>query len=316
MPAPRRRQLLGLGAAALLGGAWAPSRPVRLVVPFPPGGTTDVQMRMLAEKAQGFLGQPVVVENRSGAGGILGAQALTMERPDGHFLSTMPEMVFRHPVLAAKPLFEPIRDFTWLIQLLGRAAVLVVRADAPWPDFRALLAAARAAPGRITYGTSGVGSTSHLVIERLAAEAGVELTHVPFRGIAESWTALVSGQIHAIADAGGGAQVAGDPTLRLLASMGPERSRKFPNVPTLREQGIDVVATNGYGIAGPRGLPPEVVETLHAAFKAALFHPDHLALLERYDMQPAWLGPADYAAAAARLTEQNRALAQRLRAEQ
>jgi tripartite-type tricarboxylate transporter receptor subunit TctC len=312
-----RRVALGLGVAALHRPAVAqrrfPDRPVRVLVPWAPGGTTDVEMRALCDAASKRLGQPVVVDNKPGAGGILGAQALAGgTRPDGYVLAQMPVSVFRYPQMAARPPFDPMRDFTWIVQLTGYLFGVVVRAEAPWRDFREFLAYAKDNPGKVTYGTPGVGTSLHITMEQIAEQRGIDWVHVPFRGTAENVQALLGGQIDATADASGWGELVKDGRLRLLATWGAERAKRFPDAPTLREQGIDIVSASPYGLAGPKGMDPAVVQVLHDAFKAALDDPAHLAVLERYDMSVAYLNSADYAEAARRQYEEDGAMIRRL----
>ena len=317
-PFGRRAALgVGVGAAALSRPALAqrqfPDRPVRVLVPWAPGGTTDVQMRALCEAASKRLGQPVVVDNKAGAGGILAAQALASgTRPDGYTLAQMPVSVFRYPQMAPRPPFDPMKDFTWIIQLTGYLFGVVVRAEAPWRDFREFLAHAKANPGKVTYGSPGVGTSLHITMEQIAEQRGIDWVHVPFRGTAENVQALLGGQIDATADASGWGELVKDGRLRLLVTWGSERAKRFPDAPTLREQGIDIVSVSPFGLAGPKGMDPAVVQAVHDAFKAALDDPAHLAVLERYDMSVAYLDSADYAAAARRQYEEDGAMIRRL----
>jgi tripartite-type tricarboxylate transporter receptor subunit TctC len=298
--APRRAMLLGLGAGLLAAPALRaqgrfPDRPVRLICPWAAGGTTDIQMRALAEQASRRLGQPVIIENRAGAGGVLGPQQLLNERPDGYVLSQMPISVFRHPQMAQRALFNPLEDFTYVIHLTGYLFGTVVRADAPWQTLGQLLDHAKANPGRVNYGTPGVGTSLHITMEQIAGTRGIEWTHVPFRGWAENAQALLSGQIHASADSSGWAELVMSGQLRLLAVWSAERAKRFPNVPTLRESGIDIVSASPYGLAGPKGMNPEHVRVLHDAFREALFDPAHVAILDRFDMAPWHMGTEEYA---------------------
>jgi tripartite-type tricarboxylate transporter receptor subunit TctC len=305
-PLSRRAVLLGAGAALLPAPALRaqgrfPDRPVRLICPWAAGGTTDIQMRALAEQAARRLGQPVIVENRAGAGGVLGAQQLLNERPDGLVLSQMPISVFRHPQMAQRALFNPLEDFTWVIHVTGYLFGIVVRADAPWQTLGQFLDFAKANPGRVNYGTPGVGTSLHITMEQIAlARGGIDWTHVPFRGWAENAQALLGGQIQASADSSGWSDLVQSGQMRLLATWGAERAKRFPNVPTLRESGIDIVSISPYGLAGPKGMSADVVRVLHDAFREALFDPAHVAILDRFDMQPMYLGPDDYAAFARR----------------
>jgi tripartite-type tricarboxylate transporter receptor subunit TctC len=303
---PRRTVLAGAAAALLAAPAVRaqgrfPDRPIRLIVPWAAGGTTDIQMRVLAEQASRRLGQPVVVENRAGAGGVLGPQQLLNERPDGYVLSQMPISVFRHPQMASRALFNPLEDFTWVIHATGYLFGIVVRADAPWQTLGQFLDFAKANPGRVNYGTPGVGTSLHITMEQIAGmRGGIDWTHVPFRGWAENAQALLGGQIQASADSSGWSDLVQSGQMRLLATWGAERAKRFPNVPTLRESGIDIVSISPYGLAGPKGMSADVVRVLHDAFREALFDPAHVAILDRFDMQPMYLGPDEYAALARR----------------
>jgi tripartite-type tricarboxylate transporter receptor subunit TctC len=316
VPAMRRRGLLAaaalLAAPAVRAQARFPDRPVRLIVPWAAGGTTDIQMRALADQAARRLGQPVVVENRAGAGGVLGPQQLLNERPDGHVLSQMPISVFRHPQMAARPLFNPLEDFTYVIHLTGYLFGVVVKADAPWRTFGEFLDYAKANPGRVNYGTPGVGTSLHITMEQIAGARGIEWTHVPFRGFSENVQALLGGQIQASADSSGWSELVQAGQLRLLVTWGRERAKRFPNVPTLRESGVDIVSSSPYGLAGPKGMAPEHVRVLHDAFREALFDPAHIAVLDRFDMAPWHLGPDEYLAFARRTYAEEGAMIRRL----
>ncbi|WP_270934808.1 tripartite tricarboxylate transporter substrate binding protein [Falsiroseomonas oryzae] len=285
----RRRAALGVGLAALtrpaLGQGRFPDRAIRIYVPFPPGGTTDIQMRALSEGAARRLGQPVVIENKPGAGGTLGATTLAQgTRPDGYTLSVMPNSVFRVPVMMARPPYDPLTDFTWVIRLVGYTFGIVVRADAPWQTLLELLADARANPGKITYGTPGV-ATLDVTMERIAQlSGGIQWVHVPFRGGADNIQALLAGQINVSAESSVWAELVRDGRLRLLATWGEQRPARFQMAPTLREAGVPIVNSSPYGVAGPRGMDPEVVRILHDAFRDSLQDPAHLAILERFDM--------------------------------
>jgi tripartite-type tricarboxylate transporter receptor subunit TctC len=312
----RRAALLAgaglLAAPALRAQPRFPDRPIRMIVPWAAGGTTDIQMRVFAEQASRRLGQPIVVENRAGAGGVLGPQQLLQERPDGHVLSQMPISVFRHPQMANRPLFNPLEDFTYVTHVTGYLFGTVVRADSPWQTLGQLLDHAKANPGRVNYGTPGVGTSLHITMEQIAGSRGIEWTHVPFRGWAENAQALLGGQIQVSSDSSGWAELVQSGQLRLLAVWSAERAKRFPNVPTLRESGVDIVSASPYGLAGPKGMNPEVVATLNEAFRAALFDPAHVAILDRFDMSPWYLGPEEYAAFARQQYAEEGAMIRRL----
>jgi tripartite-type tricarboxylate transporter receptor subunit TctC len=294
-PVTRRAALFtSVAMPALAQGAWQPERPIRLIVPWTAGGPADTHFRALAEVATRGFGQPVVVENRPGATGTLGATTLKEARADGSIVSQMPPGVFRVPLLSPRPAYDPMTDFTWIIQLTGSVFGTVVRADSPWQSLGDLLAYARANPGKVNYGTLGIASSQHLGMERIAAQAGVTWTHVPYRGTSETLTALLSGHIDAAGESSSWAPMVEEGRLRLLATWGSARPPRFANVPTLTELGIPIVAEAQYGLAGPRGMDPGVVQALHDGFRVALFDPAHLAAMERFHQRPIYLNSADY----------------------
>jgi len=319
-PRTGRRAALALTAAAAAAGLARPalaqpgfpSRPIRMLIPWAPGGTTDVQMRTLCEAASRRLGQTVVPENKPGAGGILGAQALLNEKPDGYALAQMPISVFRYPAMAQRPPFDPVADFTYVVHLTGYLFGVVVRAEAPWKTFDEFLDHAKRSPGKVNYGTPGAGTSLHITMEQIAEKRGIEWTQVPFRGLAENMQALLGGQIDAVADSSGWSQLVLDGKLRLLVTWTEARAKRFPDVPTLREVGIDIVSASPYGIAGPKGMDPGVVRALHDAFRDALHDPAHLAVLDRYDMPVMHKNSADYTAFAKQQAVEEAAMVRKL----
>jgi tripartite-type tricarboxylate transporter receptor subunit TctC len=319
-----RRASLALGAATLatplavplaapaIAQAAFPSRPIRMYVPWAPGGTTDVQMRALCEAAGRRAGQPVVVENKSGAGGILGAQAMLSDKPDGYTLGQMPVSVFRTPLMSTRPMYDPVADFTYIIHLCGYLFGVVVRADAPWKTFQEFLDHAKKNTGEVNYGTPGVGTSLHLTMERIASEKGIDWTHIPFRGFAENMNALLGGQIDALADSSGWGPLVEDGRARLLVTWGEQRAKRFPDAPTLREVGINIVSASPYGIGGPKNMDPGLVRAIHDIFKPALEDPAHLAVLERYDMPVMYKDPEEYQAFVRQQVEEDRAMIRKL----
>jgi tripartite-type tricarboxylate transporter receptor subunit TctC len=300
--APSRRAALGvLGAAAIAAPAvhaqprgGFPNRPIRLIIPWPPGGSADSQLRSMAELATPALGQSVVVENRSGARGTLGAVALMQARPDGYTLAQQHLSVLRHPFMTNQRTWDPVDDFTYVIGAAGWLFGVVVRADSPWRSWRDYIAAAKADPGGLTYSTSGIATSNHIAMEDLLAREGAEMTHVPFRGTTEGITALLGGQIDSVADSSAWAPFVEEGRCRLLCVWSAERVARFPEAPTLRELGYDLVVTSPYGIAGPRGMDPKVVSVLHDAFKQALFDPANKAIRDRWDMPLEYMSTEDY----------------------
>jgi tripartite-type tricarboxylate transporter receptor subunit TctC len=303
MKLPRRTFLrLATGAAALPAISRTataqdyPTRPVTLIVPWAAGGTTDVALRALATATEKYLGQSIVVENRAGSSGTLGpANMAATAKPDGYTISQLPMTVFRQPFMT-KTSFDPTRDFTYIIGLTGYTFGVVVRSDAPWKTFPELLAAAKANPSTITYGTSGAGTSTHITMEQIAKQQGIKLVHVPFKGVAESTTALLGGHIHAIADSTGWAPQVNDGKFRLLVSWGATRTKNWPNVPTLKEVGIDMVSNSPYGLGGPKGMAPEIVKVLHDAFKKGLDEPSTVAVMTQFDQERFYFDSEDYRA--------------------
>ena len=282
---------------ACLGAARAqqyPSRPVTLIVPFAAGGTTDVGLRALASATEKHLGQPIVIENRTGAGGVLGPlQMATTAAPDGYTIAQIPITVFRYP-FSHKTTFDPLKDLTYILSLSGYTFGVVVKADAPWRTFQELLDDAKARPGKINYGTPGAGTTLHLTMEQIAKQRGIQWVHVPFRGTSESTSALLGGHVSAVADASGWAPLVEGGQLRLLVIWTAERSKTWPSAPTLKEAGISMVSNSPFGLAGPKGMDESAVKLLHDAFKKGMEEPSYRATLAKIDQEPFYLNTADY----------------------
>ena len=248
-----------------------PSKPITLIVPWPAGGSTDRHLRALAQEASKELGQPVVVENRPGAGGTLGPSTMAMSaKPDGYTISQYPLGLLRMPHMQ-KTSYHPIDDFTFIVGLSGYLFGFTVREDSPFKTFDQYIEAARQKPGTIDYGSTGVGSSPHLLLEEIAINAGVDLVHVPFKGNADMQQALLGGHVMAQSDAAGWDQFVDSGRMRLLVTFGEERTKRWPDVPTAKELGYKVVSTSPYGLAGPKGMDPAVVKILHDAFKKALY---------------------------------------------
>jgi tripartite-type tricarboxylate transporter receptor subunit TctC len=293
-----RRQALALLASAALGARAQPpekfpSRPITLIVPWPAGGATDLTLRLLADLAGKHLGQRIHVENKAGAGGTLAMPLLQQAAPDGYTLAQMPQPVFRAPWMQ-KVLWDPVRDTTPIIQISGVTFGIVVATTSPWRSVDDLFAHAKAQPGTLTIATNGVGTTPHLVMDELFGRRGLAYVHVPYKGTAEQMIAVSSGQVMVGVNSNGFAPHVDSGTLRLLATFGTQRSKRWPTVPTLKELGHGIVAQSPYGLAGPRGLQAAVVQTLHDAFKLAMNDAAHVAELDRYDQELAYLGPEDY----------------------
>ena len=297
----QRRQLLQSAAALAVPalslpvraqGAF-PSRPVKLVIAFPAGGPTDITMRQLADNAGKILGQPVIVENKPGAGGTLPAQQLQSAGADGYTVAQIPLGVFRLGY-TTKMSWDPVKDISYVINVTGYAFGIVVPADSPFKTWADFVAYAKSNPGKLNYGSTGTLTSPHLTTELIAQKAGIELLHIPYKGSADLMLAVVSGQLMAAADSTGFAPQVEAGKLRVLNTWGDKRLDKFPNAPTLKELGYDIVQNSPFGIGAPKGTPPEVVKRLHDAFKKAMEEPSYVAALGRYDMLPNYLSSADY----------------------
>lgn len=295
----RNAVLLGAGALAMPRIAAAqgryPDRPIRLIIPWPPGGSSDSQLRSLAEQASRGLGQPVVVENRSGAGGTLHAVHLAREaRPDGHTIGQMHLSVVRRPFLVRTPQWDVTTDFTHIIGLTGWLFGVAVKADSPFRTFPEVIAHARANPGKLSFSTSGIATTNHIAMEDIAARERVEFTHVPFRGANEGVTAVLGGNVDMIADSSTWAGNVEAGQMRLLCVWSESRAPRFTDVPTLKELGYDMVVTSPYGISGPPRMDPGVVRALHDALHTALMSEENTRVRGQFDMPLAYLNSEQY----------------------
>ena len=270
-----------------------PQRAISLWVPWPAGGATDLTLRVLAELASRHLGQKVLTENRAGAGGTLVMPVLLQAAPDGYTVAQMPQPVFRAPH-TQKVLWDPIRDTTPIIQVSGVTFGIVVPAASTLRRLDDLFTYAAANPGKLSISTNGAGTTPHVVMDELLGRRGLSYIHVPYKGTAEQMIAVAAGQVMAGVNSTGFAPFVDSGTLRLLVTFGEQRSRRWPQVPTLKELGNGIVAASPYGLVGPRGLPPAVLQRLHDAFKLAMFDPQHVAVLAKYDQDLAYLGSEDY----------------------
>jgi tripartite-type tricarboxylate transporter receptor subunit TctC len=295
-----RRLLLAGCAGALLAPAGAalaqgfPSKPITLIVPWPAGGSTDRHMRLLAEIASKQLGQNVIVENKPGAGGTVspGLMALTA-KPDGYTIAQFHIGMLRAPHMQ-KTAWNPLTDFSYIIGVSSYTFGLTVRADSPYKSFNDYVAAARKTPGKVDYGSTGIGTSPHLLMEELAENAHLQLTHVPFKGNADLQQALLGGHVSAQSDATGWDKFVDNGQMRLLLTFGDQRTRRWPNVPTAKELGYGVVAASPYGIVGPKGMDPAVMKVLHDAFKKAMDDPRNLEFLEQLNQQPWYRSGDDY----------------------
>jgi tripartite-type tricarboxylate transporter receptor subunit TctC len=268
-----------------------PSKPVTLVVGFPAGGSIDVTARALVNGVKKYIPQPVIVENKSGGGGMVGPALVAVKPPDGYTIGVVGSAGAAVAWHMGKANFNPLEDVTHVMRYTGLLFGIAVRHDSPFKTFQDFLKYARENPGKVSYGTSGVGTTGHLAMEDLALQAGgLKLTHIPYKGGGESIPALLGGHVEVLSDASGWAPMVDAGKFRLLAVYSPERSSRYSSVPTIKEIGYDVVYNSPMEIFGPKGLPAPIVSKLHDSFRKAMDDPGFDAVLKKFDMPQLYLG--------------------------
>lgn len=283
---------LGLPFGVRAAGGF-PEKPIRVMVGFSAGGVTDIVVRALAESASSVFGQPIIVENKLGAGGVMPAYQLQNATPDGYTIGLIAHSVFRLPYISNIK-WDPAADLDYIIRLTGFTWGLVVAADSPIKTFEDYVAYARKNPGKMTYGTVGSLTTQHLTMEQISASLGLQLTNVPYKGVAEALPALMGGHIMSVADASSWVPYVTSGKMRLLVVWTEKRVPRFPDVPTLREVGIDMVQTSPWGLAAPKGTPPEAIRRLHDGFKQAMAQKPFQDALANYDMGQQYMDGTAY----------------------
>jgi len=299
----KRRRLLGasfgLAAAGGIGrieSAFAqaaggyPDRPITLICPWAPGGPTDAVVRALADAMGRTLGNKrILIDNKAGAGGALGPQSMAQgAKPDGYMLSQIPLGVFRLPYLT-KTTFNPITDLTYIIGVAGYNFGLVVRTDSPWKTWAEFIAAAKAKPGTMRYGSPGIGTSLHTTMEDIGLREGIKWVHVPYKGTAQSTAAILGNEVDAMVGSPPWGLIEGG-KLRALSTWSLNRAPQTPNVPTLKEL-YGIVANSPWGIAGPKGMPPQIVKVLHDAIRKAMEEPAYLQILDKMGMETYYMSP-------------------------
>jgi tripartite-type tricarboxylate transporter receptor subunit TctC len=279
-----------------------PNKPVRLVVPFPAGGATDILARTISQKASEKLGQPIIIDNRPGAGGTIGSDAVAKATPDGYTLLIATGSTHSiGPIVNSKIPYKVERDFAPVVHVADTSTVLVVASQLPVTNLREFIALLKANPGKYNFGSSGNGTNSHLGGELFKAQAGVFITHIPYRGTGLVLTDMMSGQIQMLMDNYVTAQPhIKDGKVRILGVSSLKRLPFMPDVPTLDEQGLKgFEVTNWFGIYAPQGTSVEVIDRVNTAFNQALKEPDLQKRLAQLGATPTGGTPAQMAAVVA-----------------
>ncbi|GKS85415.1 tripartite tricarboxylate transporter substrate binding protein [Acidovorax sp. SUPP1855] len=285
--------LVALSLAAMAGGvsaqAWH-SHPVRVIVPFPASGATDLVARVVTQRVSQDLGQQMVVDNRPGAGGTIGAAEAAKAPADGYtLLLTTSSTHAISPHLMPRLAYDPRKDFTPVAHVADAASVLLVTPSLPVKSVADLIAYAKAHPGQLNYASSGNGTIVHLNAAAFSAQAGIEMTHVPYKGTAQSIADLATGQVHVLFDSiPTGMPHVKSGRLRALAVTSQQRSALAPELPTLAESGLPGYSSvTWFGVYAPAGAPPALVERIHQAFAKAMQAPDVIASLAKLGVEPA-----------------------------
>ena len=272
-----------------------PTKPIRLIIPFPPGGPRDIQARLIGPKLTEAWGQPVVIDNRAGANGIIGMELAAKAPPDGHTL-VMISAGYASAIYGKLP-YDPLRDFAPVAPLTHGPGILVVNNALPVKSVKELVAYARARPGQLHYGSAGNGAPSHLSLELLAAMTNTQFTHVPYKGMAPALTDVIGGQIQmSLPTIPGGLPHAQSGRVRALGVTGARRSPAAPDIPTIAEAGVTgFEASNWYGLAVPTGTPRTIVTRLNQEIARILALPDVRAKLLTIGMETETSTPEAFA---------------------
>jgi len=295
----RRALSVALLTAGLACSAWAfPVKPIRIVMGFPAGGPLDQHARLLTDRLQAQLGQPIIMDYKSGAGGTVGAQEVMRAPADGHtlMLANTGVMVI-NPALYSKLPYNTLKDFVPVARTAMQPLALLVNPKLPVNTLQEFVSYAKARPGQINFGSAGNGGSSHLVPEMFKAATGLFMVHIPYRGSAPAFTDLMAGQVQFMAESiPQAAQYHKQGKVRALAVTSRERNPALPDVPTVMESGIKNFEVVGfYGFLAPAGTPKDVVNKLSDAFKSVLAQPDVKTRMVAQGADPAFLGSDDFA---------------------
>jgi tripartite-type tricarboxylate transporter receptor subunit TctC len=275
-----------------------PARPVRIVVPSPPAGGTDIIGRVLAQYFSTSMGQQFFVENRPGAGNMIGIESVARAAPDGYTLLFVPSTLALNSVMYKKVSYDPVRDFAPITLAAAANNVLVINPAVAAKTLPEFIALAKARPGQLTYGTPGIGTSPHMSMELFKSLAGVDLQHIPYRGTAPAMTDVISGQITAMfSNALTAKPQIESGAIRGLGVSGRKRSEALPDIPPIAEVGVpDYEATQWYGLVAPAGTPPEIITRLHAEATQALKTQEMKDKLAGDGAEPVGTTPAEFAA--------------------
>ncbi|WP_120971269.1 tripartite tricarboxylate transporter substrate binding protein [Comamonas sp. lk] len=299
-PMTRRQIVLGsLGAAALsttstrVLAAEYPERPITFICPWPAGGTADRSMRVICQIAARELGQPIALENRAGASGMIGSKALSSARPDGYTIGQIPISVTRFSQLGTVQL-DPLKDFTYLARTSGQTFGIAVPANSPFKSLRDVVAKAKTQPGVITYAHAGIGGATHVGMEQFAQAAGVRFNAIAYKGGSAALQDVLGGQVDLLADSSSWAPHVEAGKMRLLATWGEARTPRFKDTPTLKELGFDVVVEAPNGIGAPKGLPAAIEKRLRDVFRTAVNSEEFRKVAESIDAPVMYQDGPDY----------------------
>jgi len=283
--------------AAVMSSAWAqspyPYKPINLLIGYAPGGVVDVSERLLAGKAEKYLGQPFVITNNGGGGSSVAVAIIAKKSPDGYNVSGCASTgLIRIPQFRSVP-YQP--DDLVPIMHFGAPILtsLVVKSDSPWKTLKELVEYARKNPGKIKYSTTGVGSPMHLGMEYIAKQEGISWTHVPYPGTMPAFVALLGGHVHVQSGAAECVPYIKEGTVRLLATISERRVKTFPNVPTLRELGYDFFNETVFMFAAPKGTPQQIIDKLDNAFHRSMDDPEFISTMAKLELEPAYRNSAD-----------------------
>jgi tripartite-type tricarboxylate transporter receptor subunit TctC len=287
--------LAPLSAAAQGTTAKFPDHPITVYCAFPAGASADAALRALAQGASKYLGQQVIVDSRPGVGGTLAATSLVSAKPDGYTLAQVTNTLMRQPFIGKTP-YDPATDFSYILAATAFELGLVVKADSPWQTLDDFINYTKKNPGKVTYGTSGVGTAQHQVMQRIGELKGLDWAHVPYKGTAPALTDLQGGHVAAISDTTAFGPFVDSGKFRILAVYSPARLKRWPTAPTLKEQGFDIAEAVPWGIVGPTGMDPKIVHVLNEAFRKAMDDPNFLSTLALLGQEPRYMGSDEYRA--------------------